>query len=127
MLEVLQNHPVMHKIFAIAERRFYVDEGIYWFASNPVMNWDKFSVVDKKIDGIVIDKVITQGTLTVADTSDKFDINIIDKFVNLLGDWISFIGKRLRKLQTGMTPNYALMMVIGLGLILTYLTISTLF
>jgi NADH-quinone oxidoreductase subunit L len=129
ILEVLQNHPVMHKIFAIAERRFYVDEGIYWFASNPVMNvGDKFSVVDKKfIDGIVIDKVITQGTLTVADTSDKFDIKIIDKFVNLLGDWISFIGKRLRKLQTGMTPNYALMMVIGLGLILTYLTISTLF
>ena len=129
MLEVLQNHPVMHKIFAIAERRFYVDEGIYWFASNPVMNiGDKFSTVDKKfIDGIVIDKVITQGTLTVADTSDKFDIKIIDKFVNLLGDWISFIGTRLRKLQTGMTPNYALMMVIGLGLILTYLTISTLF
>jgi NADH-quinone oxidoreductase subunit L len=52
-----------------------------------------------------------------------FDKLVIDGIVNGLGNFILFLGDGLKMLQTGLVGQYALLLVIGVVAILTYLVI----
>lgn len=51
----------------------------------------------------------------------SFDKNIIDGFVNGLGRSILWVGNGLKQMQTGLVGNYALLFVIGVVLIMSFL------
>lgn len=53
-----------------------------------------------------------------------FDVKMIDGTVNGSGKFTEVLGETLRKLQSGIAQNYALLMLFGIVLILTYLVIG---
>ncbi|MHA2501611.1 MAG: NADH-quinone oxidoreductase subunit 5 family protein [Candidatus Kariarchaeaceae archaeon] len=126
-LKGLQSNPVSDAVYTAAENRFGLDMAIYAIAEGPVMKiGDAFQSVDKDfIDGRIVDGLFTQGTLNIATASDQLDINVVDGFVNFLGGITKSAGLWLRKLQTGQTPNYAMIMAFGLGVILSIYSIGT--
>jgi len=123
----LQTNPVNKTMYQVSERRFFLDEFIYWFAENPIMMvGDAFQATDKQfIDGIVINGIVAGGSLKVASMSDDFDQGVIDGVVNGLGNFARNVARQFRRLQTGQTPNYALLMALGLGVVLTIFTVIT--
>jgi NADH-quinone oxidoreductase subunit L len=52
------------------------------------------------------------------------DIGIIDGLVNGLAKSVDFFSEQLRKLQTGIAQNYAVIMVVGMLAILGWLFYS---
>lgn len=83
-----------HKILL---NKYYLDEGYYRVIINPILNYSNE----------VLLKIV--------------DIGMIDKFVNGLGRFVSACSTGLRYVQTGLTQNYATIMVAGVLVILGYL------
>ena len=73
--------------------------------------------VDELYDMVIIKPFVKAGEEVVM----WFDINVIDGMVNGAGRLVLALGDGLKRLQTGLTGHYALMMVIGVISILTYL------
>ncbi|MDH5645467.1 MAG: NADH-quinone oxidoreductase subunit L, partial [Candidatus Heimdallarchaeota archaeon] len=97
------------KLENIIANRFGFDKLIYVLAMGPGM-WvgSKFRRFDEEvIDGFIINTVIKDGSLKLADYSNKLDQDGIDGVVNGLGDITSELGYNLRKVQTGQTSQYA--------------------
>ena len=68
------------------------------------------------------DKTIVQPTLKAADKIIlAFDVNVIEGIVNGVPSLIGFFSKGLRKIQTGLLSNYAVVMAIGILCIVGYL------
>ncbi|TAL68974.1 MAG: NADH-quinone oxidoreductase subunit L [Bacteroidetes bacterium] len=53
-----------------------------------------------------------------------FDVKIIDGFVNGLADVTVSTGERIRRIQTGVAQNYALLMIGGIIIIIAWLVLS---
>ena len=87
---------VGHKLLL---EKYYIDEGYYAMFINPII----------KISNSFLLRVV--------------DIGIIDGFVNGLAKLVDFLSGRFRKLQTGITQNYAIVMVIGMLAILCWLLV----
>ena len=62
-------------------------------------------------DGFIV--ALTKGTGTI---SWGFDVGVVDGVVNGLGALTRSISNQARRLQTGQTQNYALLMVVGMVL-----------
>lgn len=125
-LQSFQQSGIMQTINNVAKNRFYFDKAIYWFAEVPIM-WigDRFTSVDKNvIDGVVIDGLVTRGAMVTATASDGFDQGAIDGAVNFFADITRVIGREFRKVQSGLAPIYARIMIVGVGLILSYYSVT---
>ena len=82
------------------------------------------AIDEKVIDEYLINTVISQQLgLGSAELADTIDQNYIDGAVN--GTWkvVRYIGRQVRRLQTGLTGNYAQYMAVGFVLLLFAVTI----
>jgi NADH-quinone oxidoreductase subunit L len=88
--------------------KYYVDEIYDAAIIQPTKTLcSALSIFDLKvIDGIV--NGTAWSTVKASVASIWFDINIVDFLVNLVGAIINFFGGMLRKVQTGLVQNYAL-------------------
>lgn len=73
--------------------------------------------VDELYQKIIIDPFVFAGKNVIM----AFDKWVIDGFVNGLGSVMLFFGDTLKLLQTGAVGNYAMMVVVGVVAILSYL------
>jgi NADH-quinone oxidoreductase subunit L len=108
--------PAAHRVL---RNKYYVDE-LYgatfiratWSSARAMWTFDA-RVVDGAVNG--------SGWLTriAAWLSHMFDKYVVDGLVNLTG-WIAGEGSyALRRIQTGLVQNYALMMIVGVFVLLT--------
>ncbi len=68
------------------------------------------------------DKTLVQPTLKAADKIIlAFDVNVIEGIVNGVPSLIGVFSKMLRKIQTGLLSNYAVVMAIGVLCVVGYL------
>ena len=81
----------------ILERGYYVDDAVSWFVSKP-------------------------GTWFAKFLSNDIDSKGIDGAVNGIGKITREGGGGLRRIQTGLVRNYALGVVLGVVLLLVYMT-----
>jgi len=95
-----------------------IDVGKYIKKENPI-----YRLVRSKyyIDYIYKDLIAEKFMMTLMTFWDAFDIYVIDGVVNGISTLIIRTGGILRKVQTGIVQNYALVMVLGLALILLLL------
>ena len=59
-------------------------------------------------------------TRLVADASRLWDLYVVDGFVNLLAFFVKVLGWVVRVVQTGFVQSYALLIVLGVLLLMTY-------
>ena len=84
---------VMHKILV---NKYYVDE--------------------------IYDIAIVQTVIGIGDALWKsFDVQVIDGIVNGIAKLLQWIASGVRRIQTGLVSNYALMMAIGIILVVGYM------
>lgn len=104
----------------VIEKRFYMDILIYGSVDRVFLPIGRVfrDYGDAVIDRVIIDSFVRNGTLQVADASDKVDRNFIDGIVNGLWKMIAGLGRLIRPIQNGLTGYYARYMIIGLVLIL---------
>jgi len=76
--------------------------------------------VDELYQKIIIDPFVFLGRNVVM----AFDKWVLDGAVNGLGNLVLFLGDTLKLLQTGLVSQYALMVVLGVVAILTYLIVA---
>ena len=111
----------------IAENRFGIDILINWISMGIVVKYisPAFAAVDEKvIDEYLINTVISQQIgLGSAELADTIDQDYIDGAVNATWRSTRYIGRVFRKLQTGLTGNYAQYMAVGLVLLLALVTV----
>ena len=110
-------YKITKKIEPIVINRFGLDIGINWLANNialqkvaPLLSRVDTEIIDRQI----IDRFVVEGTFTSAEIADEFDQKIVDGTVNSIWRLDLKIGKLIRKLQTGLIPNYAKFMGISL-------------
>lgn len=77
---------------------------------------DKF-YVDELYQKAIIDPFVFTGKSVIM----AFDKWVIDGLVNGMGSLVLFLGDTLKMLQTGSVANYAMMIMVGVFAILTYL------
>jgi len=77
---------------------------------------DKYSF-DEVYEGLIVQPTVKFSDKVLA----VFDMKFIDGFVNAVAGTVRLIGSLLRYIQTGITSNYALFMIIGVILVLTLL------
>jgi NADH-quinone oxidoreductase subunit L len=103
--------------------KYYVDE---LYGATVVMgtlntcnglNWADAKVVDGLVNGFA------GGTRLSAFFSDLFDMNLVDGAVNLIGALFGFFSKGFRHIQTGLVQNYAMLMLVGIFIIVTFFMI----
>ncbi|MCZ6878134.1 MAG: NADH-quinone oxidoreductase subunit L [Acidobacteria bacterium] len=109
--------------------KYYVDEaydllfvsgGKGWGRWLGAKNWGRyFSAFDNNVvDGAV------NGSATItrlaAWLSGQADIHVVDRIVNLVAEVFEFFSSVFRKLQTGLVQRYALSIVIGLILVISF-------
>ena len=73
--------------------------------------------VDELYQKTIIDPFVFVGRNVIM----AFDKWVIDGFVNGLGNVVLFVGDTLKMLQTGLVGQYAMMLVVGVMVILSYL------
>lgn len=105
--------------YRVLWNKYYIDE-IYgatfvrgtWAGASGLWTFDR-RVVDGAVDG--------SGWLTqlAAWASHMIDKYVVDGFVNLLAHLAGAASHALRRLQTGLVQNYALMMIFGVFALLT--------
>jgi NADH-quinone oxidoreductase subunit L len=105
--------------YRVLWNKYYVDD-IYaatfvrgtWASASGLWKFDR-RVVDGAVDG---SGWLTQLAAWVSHMIDKY---VVDGFVNLLAHLAGAASYTLRRLQTGLVQNYALMMVFGVFALLT--------
>ncbi len=99
--------------------KYYVDETYDALVVNPakrlgnVLTWFDNYIVDGLVNG--------SATLTrfAAWISKIFDLEVVDRVVNLLGEIVEFFSAVFRKFQTGLMQRYALVFVLGVIAVIT--------
>ena len=96
------------RLYTILYNKYYVDEIYDAAIIQPTKHLCSFlSIFDLKvIDGIVNGTAF--ATIKASIVSIWVDVNIVDFMVNLSGYVVKFFGGMLRKVQTGLVQNYAL-------------------
>lgn len=108
--------PVYRTLF----RKYYVDEIYNALVVQPLKGLCSFLAwFDLKIiDGIVNGSAWV--TIKSSVVSIWVDVNIVDLAVNLTGAIVNFLGGLLRKLQTGLVQNYAIISLYTFMLLLAF-------
>jgi NADH-quinone oxidoreductase subunit L len=70
------------------------------------------SKFDKNIIDVLINK-LAAGTKAIAKLDDMIDRNLVDGFVNVVGNWTYSTGRSLKAVQTGKLRHYVMFIVIG--------------
>ncbi len=104
--------------YKVLYNKYYVDE-IYNYVfvdgtKNLGILLGRFDL--KIIDGFV--NLVAYATLVISKLSGMFDLNFIDGLVNAVGWFVKMIGRLFRKLQTGYVHQYAIIFLIGIILVL---------
>jgi NADH-quinone oxidoreductase subunit L len=100
-------------IYTFLYNKWYFDEIYMAGIVNPIY-W--LAEIMFRFDQIVIDGIVNGAgklTLFFSWLSELFDIYIVDGAVNGAGYLSVFIGKNMRKIQTGQLQTYALVVFIG--------------
>ncbi|NIS80973.1 MAG: NADH-quinone oxidoreductase subunit L [Anaerolineales bacterium] len=111
-------------IFVGMENKWWVDEIYDFLIVRPYVALAAFlaDVVDWRFwhdwfHDSVLARAFREGTRWL---NDAFDLRVIDGAANGLGDLTKGVAARLRLLQTGYVRNYALAVLVGVLLILSY-------
>jgi NADH-quinone oxidoreductase subunit L len=103
--------PAAHRVLY---NQYYVDE-LYGttVVSGTLGGSEAFSVFDARVvDGVV--NGTASGTVSSSDASNFFDANFVDGAVNLVGSTLAALSSMLRRVQTGLVQNYAMIMLFGI-------------
>ncbi|MCH8494409.1 MAG: NADH-quinone oxidoreductase subunit L [Balneolales bacterium] len=79
--------------------------------------WANKYKFDEFYEGYIANPIVKLSDKVLA----VFDIKIIDGFVNLIAGVVRFAGSLLRYIQTGVTQNYAIALVLGTVLVVAML------
>ena len=99
--------------------KYYVDEAYDALVVNRtkglgnVLTWFDNHIVDGLVNGTATFTRIT------AWISGLFDLQVVDRLVNLIAEIVEFFSAAFRKLQTGMMQRYALFFVLGVIAVIT--------
>jgi NADH-quinone oxidoreductase subunit L len=116
--------PAAHRVLA---NKYYVDE-LYdktvirgtWGLGRGLFRFDTGF-----IDGLLVNGIGRNFTITLSMMSSFFDKYVIDGIVNLSGALSSWFSKGFRRVQTGSVSNYALVLAVGLfAMVCVYLGFS---
>ena len=100
-------------------RKYYVDEIYDVVIVNRLKGLGNLLA---SFDNNVLDGLVNgSATLTriISWISGFFDVQIIDRIVNLIGETVKFFSAAFRKLQTGLAQRYALVFVLGVIAVIT--------
>ncbi len=101
-----------------------------WYIRNPEApkralaraKWLYRLLLNKYYVDEIYDYAFVQTTLAFGDGAWRwFDIPIVDGLVNGLAKLVGWMGMVIRRVQTGLVSNYALMMAIGIILVVGYM------
>lgn len=87
-----------------------------WVANKPIAAYENFV-------SNLSNTAILRPLYLVADISNKIDKYIVDGAVNGIASLVMFIGGKVRWVQTGLLPHYAVGIVLGILAIITAYTI----
>lgn len=87
-----------------------------WVANKPIVAYENFV-------SNLSNTAILRPLYLVADISNKIDKYIVDGAVNGIASLVMFIGGKVRWVQTGLLPHYAVGIVLGILAIITAYTI----
>jgi len=87
-----------------------------WVANKPIAAYENFV-------SNLSNTAILRPLYSVADISNKIDKYIVDGAVNGIASLVMFIGGKVRWVQTGLLPHYAVGIVLGILAIITAYTI----
>jgi len=99
--------------------KYYVDEAYDALFVNRtkglgnVLTWFDTHIVDGLVNGSA---TLTRVTAWI---SGLFDLEVVDRLVNLTAETVAFFSAAFRKLQTGMMQRYALFFVLGVIAVIT--------
>lgn len=79
--------------------------------------WSEKYRLDELYDGVVVQPTVRFSDRVLA----VFDLKIVDGFVNAIAGFVRLVGSLLRYIQTGVTSNYAMFLIIGIILVLAIL------
>jgi NADH-quinone oxidoreductase subunit L len=79
--------------------------------------WSEKYRLDELYDGVVVQPTVRFSDRILA----VFDLKIVDGFVNAIAGFVRLVGSLLRYIQTGVTSNYAMFLIIGIILVLAIL------
>ncbi|MDZ7758039.1 NADH-quinone oxidoreductase subunit L [Rhodohalobacter sp.] len=77
--------------------------------------WKQKYNLDEAYEGVIVRPTVRFSDKVLA----VFDMKIVDGFVNAVAGIVRLTGSLIRYIQTGITSNYALMMVLGVILVLS--------
>jgi NADH-quinone oxidoreductase subunit L len=109
--------------YRTVSRKYYVDEfynrvfvgGV--FAAGRIADWFDRRVIDGLVDGAA------RATRAVSRLAIRFDGGVVDGAVNGIGRVHLAASAFLRRLQTGFVYNYALAVVLGVALVITFIVV----
>jgi NADH-quinone oxidoreductase subunit L len=110
-------------LYRIVSRKYFVDEaygrvivgGV--FAAGRIADWVDRRVIDGLVDGAA------RAARGVSRLAIRFDGGIVDGAVNGIGRIHLAASAFLRRLQTGFVYNYALAVVLGVALVITFIVV----
>ncbi len=77
--------------------------------------WKQKYNLDEAYEGVIINPIVRFSDKVLA----VFDMKVVDGFVNAVAGIVRLTGSLIRYIQTGITTNYALMLVLGVILVLS--------
>ena len=116
--------PAPHRVLA---NKYYVDElydktviGGTWGLGRALFKFDA-----GVIDGLLVNGIGRNFTITLSMLSSFFDKYVVDGLVNFSGFLTSLFSKGFRRVQTGSVSNYAMVLAVGLfAMVCVYLVLS---
>ena len=116
--------PAAHRVLA---NKYYVDElydktviGGTWGLGRGLFRFDAGF-----IDGLLVNGIGRNFTVTLSMLSSFFDKYVVDGLVNFSGVLTSLFSKGFRRVQTGSVSNYAMVLAVGLfTMVCVYLVLS---
>ncbi len=107
-------------IHRLLYNKYYVDE-IYnkIFVRGTLRRADDLYAFDASVvDGVV--NGAARGTLVSSVISNLADVGLVDGAVNLVAAVLAAVSKLFRRVQTGLVQNYALLMLVGVFILVTF-------
>ena len=95
----------------------YVNKKKLALAENQYTGWENLSAKKLYIDELY-NAIFVKTVEGLGRGGKMFDTNILDKFVNFVGEGAEDSGKSMKRLQNGNVENYVLIMSLAIGIIL---------
>jgi len=114
-------------LYRASYHKYWIDEFYGWAVTRRTMDLARgvFAFDSKVVDGAVNGTAwLTRLTSKITCATDKY---LVDGLVNAIANFVvSFMSPIVRAAQTGLTANYALVMVLGLLLAVVFYLAKTL-